>query len=64
MVVLDRRLSKLEANQPPPPRRSLEEIEADINQLLARAGTTLDAEIAKYGSVQGIIKALKAERQG
>ena len=35
MVVLDRRLSKLEANQPPPPRRSLEEIEADINQLHA-----------------------------
>lgn len=64
MVVLDRRLSKLEANQPPPPQRSLEEIEVDINQLLAKVGTTLDAEIAQYGSVQGIIKALKAELQG
>ena len=54
------RLAKLEGHQPLP-QRTPEEINAEIHQLLAEAGTTLDAEIAKHGSVQGLMKALRAD---
>lgn len=54
------RLAKLESHQSPP-QRSREEIDAEINQLLAKVGTTLENEIAKYGSLSQLMNALRPE---
>lgn len=55
MAVLDRRLSKLEANQPPPPPMSVEEREKRINELLAKVGSTLEKEIERHGSLGALL---------
>ena len=59
MPVLNRRLSKLEAKQPPP--MSSEEREARIDELLAKCGTTYAQELERHGSLQAMIEHVRKD---
>lgn len=61
MAVLDRRLLKLEAQQPPPPPMSREERERRIDELLAKVGSSLAQELERHGSIGAIIRSLKRD---
>jgi len=63
MPVLDRRLLKLEALQPPPSPMSREENEKAINELLAKAGSSLAKELERHGSILAIIRFLERDME-
>lgn len=61
MPLLNRRISKLEANQPPRPPMSREEREARIDELLAKCGTTYAHELERHGSLQAMIEHVRKD---
>lgn len=63
MNVINRRLTKLEANQPAPPPMSSEERIARINELLAKCGTTYAEELERHGGLSGLIDHVKKDME-
>ena len=59
---LENRIAALEGPYGEDAHLSLEEVEARIDEILARLGTTLTAEIARYGSEKAIVTALRSGR--
>ena len=51
MRILEKRLAKLEGNNSPLSHLSIEELDARIDELLAKLGTTREEAIAQHGSL-------------
>jgi hypothetical protein len=69
MTILNRRVRKIEATvgEADPVKDRIdqmtpEERRARVDELLAKQGTSLNAEIAKHGSLRACIEMLRAQR--
>ncbi len=60
MRILAKRLAKLDGSKRPLSHLSIEELDARIDELLAKMGTSQDEVIAQHGGLQAFARHLKA----